>query len=566
MSTSRPFTQDETLASLRSNPYFDQGRIDAVPVIPEFDIKFEQIITRKKAIRCYVLSDIHADSEKNQHWVREKCKRRPEDVADDAFTIFIVPGDIGSEIDRIKTVLQNLVANYDAVCYLPGNHEAWRKGTAAGGSAKDVTSDPSVARPENRMATDSVAKLVEVLQCAEECGCFVGPLRVELAAKDNDDNADAAAAASGSSGSSGSSGDSGDDDDGGGGVSTGSGTRGVVVMPLYGWYHSSWDVEPPITDPQFLAVEAAVPFYRKWGDFSMCSWPAELISHEEFVSNPPTCTKLAEAFAKLNEPFLHPPPYSPSPSSSPSSNPPPYPQQSPSSLTTNPSSTLPAPPSSTRKDSSTNPSASSSSGTATIGSGGGGGGVTTTTASTTASSTSTSNRRQYLGSPIVQRGDAVISYSHYLPRHELCPEKRFLTEPLLAEVVGSDVMECQVRRLQPHLHLYGHTHIPLDLELDGIRYVQWPLGYHREAEKQCKPIQTTAPLLCYDTQLGPREAGIPEGMASSQTMWSTYYRTLGRDCSTPEKVNDLAPWVRQRLDQFSGFVVTKEKRDNNNDK
>jgi hypothetical protein len=36
------------------------------------------------------------------------------------FTIFIVPGDIGSEVDRIEAVLRNLVNNYDAVCYLPG--------------------------------------------------------------------------------------------------------------------------------------------------------------------------------------------------------------------------------------------------------------------------------------------------------------------------------------------------------------------------------------------------------------------------------------------------------------
>lgn len=53
-------------------------------------------------------------------WIRERCLRSAEDEAVDAFTIFIVPGDIGSEVDRIEAVLRNLVANYDAVCYLPG--------------------------------------------------------------------------------------------------------------------------------------------------------------------------------------------------------------------------------------------------------------------------------------------------------------------------------------------------------------------------------------------------------------------------------------------------------------
>ena len=62
----------------------------------------------------------------------------------------IVPGDIGAEVDRIERVFQSLVSNYDAVCYVPGNHEvstnpndssphdvdlAWRKGTRQGISA-----------------------------------------------------------------------------------------------------------------------------------------------------------------------------------------------------------------------------------------------------------------------------------------------------------------------------------------------------------------------------------------------------------------------------------------------
>lgn len=68
----------------------------------------------------FAYSDIHADSEKNQVWVRERCRRSAEDVANDVFTIFIVPGDVGSEVDRIEAVLRNLVNNYDAVCYLPG--------------------------------------------------------------------------------------------------------------------------------------------------------------------------------------------------------------------------------------------------------------------------------------------------------------------------------------------------------------------------------------------------------------------------------------------------------------
>jgi hypothetical protein len=44
----------------------------------------------------------------------------------------------------------------------------------------------------------------------------------------------------------------------------------------------------------------------------------------------------------------------------------------------------------------------------------------------------------------VKESDTIISFSHFLPRQELCPEKRFLLEALLARVVGSDPLEAQV--------------------------------------------------------------------------------------------------------------------------
>jgi hypothetical protein len=56
----------------------------------------------------------------------------------------------------------------------------------------------------------------------------------------------------------------------------------------------------------YLAIEEAIPFNSKWTDFSLCNWPAELISSEKFSENKEDTTELAEAFGKLNEPFLYP--------------------------------------------------------------------------------------------------------------------------------------------------------------------------------------------------------------------------------------------------------------------
>jgi len=64
-------------------------------------------------------------------------------------------------------------------------------------------------------------------------------------------------------------------------------------MPLQSWYHSGFDKEPDLTNPEFLAgtlsfssftyshvtnphpdtVERAIPFEKKWGDFAQCLWP-----------------------------------------------------------------------------------------------------------------------------------------------------------------------------------------------------------------------------------------------------------------------------------------------------
>lgn len=244
------------------------------------------------------------------------------------------------------------------------------------------------------MAPDSVAKLAEVLDCARALGVHVGPLRVQLAAT----TTRVSASSRPSAGASASAGTARRDDEAERTRANNSedGTdppAAVLVVPLYGWYHSSWDTDPNITDPQFLAVERSVPFSRKWGDYAMCTWPGEIVSHSDFVTNPADNTALAEVFAKLNEPYLHPTPDRTAPSFDPTA-----PYLSP---------------------------------------------------------------ERFLGSPLASATDTVVSYSHYLPRLELCPEKRFLTEPLLAKVVGSDVLESQVRRLQPHLHLYGHTHIPI---------------------------------------------------------------------------------------------------------
>jgi len=69
-------------------------------------------------------------------------------------------------------------------------------------------------------------------------------------------------------------------------------------------------------------------------------------------------------------------------------------------------------------------------------------------------------------------GAPLITFSHFLPRPELLPEKRFLTLPTLAKAVGSRFLNERVRRLSPDVHVFGHTHFGWDATIEGVRYMQ----------------------------------------------------------------------------------------------
>lgn len=75
-----------------------------------------------------------------------------------------------------------------------------------------------------------------------------------------------------------------------------------------------------------------------------------------------------------------------------------------------------------------------------------------------------------------KRTNSIVSFSHFLPRIELHHEKRFSTQPNLAKLIGSSWIRSRIEELQPDLHVFGHTHLPWNMTLDGVHYVSWPLG------------------------------------------------------------------------------------------
>ncbi|KFM28617.1 hypothetical protein F751_6376 [Auxenochlorella protothecoides] len=83
----------------------------------------------------------------------------------------------------------------------------------------------------------------------------------------------------------------------------------------------------------------------------------------------------------------------------------------------------------------------------------------------------------------------VISMSHFLPREELLPEKRFLFFPELPSVSGSDALQARVTALRPDIHIFGHTHFAWDATLDGTRYIQAPLCSFRERSRRLQTLR-----------------------------------------------------------------------------
>lgn len=135
----------------------------------------------------------------------------------------------------------------------------------------------------------------------------------------------------------------------------------------------------------------------------------------------------------------------------------------------------------------------------------------------------------------------ILSFSHFLPRPELCPEKRMLFYPNLPKVVGSDYLEARVREVHgmegslSACHVFGHTHFCWDATLDGIRYIQAPLAYPNERRRRINGGGDWLPFCLYDSDCG----GLVEGPLPFY--WSQYYRANKRDPSN----NQLAPWVSQ---------------------
>jgi predicted phosphodiesterase len=95
-----------------------------------------------------------------------------------------------------------------------------------------------------------------------------------------------------------------------------------------------------------------------------------------------------------------------------------------------------------------------------------------------------------LNEPCVAAGrDTVITFSHFLPRIDLMPSTIPLSRRVLYPVLGSARLEQRLRRMQSSIHVYGHSHINRNQQIDGVSYVNNAFGYPSEHWITSKQLQ-----------------------------------------------------------------------------
>jgi predicted phosphodiesterase len=84
--------------------------------------------------------------------------------------------------------------------------------------------------------------------------------------------------------------------------------------------------------------------------------------------------------------------------------------------------------------------------------------------------------------------ERVITFSHFLPRIDVMPG--FIPHQFrdVYPVLGSPLLDQQIRTLNASIHIYGHSHVNRVLKIKGIRYINNAFGYPSETRIAAKTL------------------------------------------------------------------------------
>ena len=78
------------------------------------------------------------------------------------------------------------------------------------------------------------------------------------------------------------------------------------------------------------------------------------------------------------------------------------------------------------------------------------------------------------------KNEFIISFSHFLPRIDIMPSFIPSDKRIIYPVLGSLLLEQQIRKLSSNIHIYGHSHLNLQTIKDNTFYINNAFGYPSE--------------------------------------------------------------------------------------
>ncbi len=87
------------------------------------------------------------------------------------------------------------------------------------------------------------------------------------------------------------------------------------------------------------------------------------------------------------------------------------------------------------------------------------------------------------------RNKTLISFSHFLPRIDVMPAFIPPSKRTLYPVLGSALLDQQVRKLDANIHVYGHSHVNRKITIDNICYINNAFGYPSETMITSKKLR-----------------------------------------------------------------------------
>lgn len=82
----------------------------------------------------------------------------------------------------------------------------------------------------------------------------------------------------------------------------------------------------------------------------------------------------------------------------------------------------------------------------------------------------------------------VISFSHFMPRIDIMPSYIPQDKRLIYPVLGSNLLEEQIRKIDSIIHFYGHSHVNMQIKADKTLYINNAFGYPHENRIAAKKL------------------------------------------------------------------------------